>query len=230
MARSLARSFASGRVDLSSPRFHPPGATRPGSKCSDAKSVHALLRRVPEHRGGEGFAWPLTLGCGWKRVRTGQPSSAQDRWDCPKRGSPARSRPAVTHLYLEGDAQDPRRLQKPCVAPGIGGGPKGRGQLQVRVGASPAPPRLEPRPFHRPAPALGCQGSRMCLPPALRGPATSPARRRALRILRGRRGVSTSPGWLERPSVLRRAAGDGARRLSGSRRGDVGLTLGGGFC
>ncbi|KAM9612937.1 LOW QUALITY PROTEIN: ubiquitin carboxyl-terminal hydrolase isozyme L5 [Trichechus inunguis] len=31
-------------------------------------------------------------------------------------------------------------------------------------------------------------------------------------------------GWLERPPALRRAAGDGARRLSGSRRGDVGLT------
>lgn len=33
-----------------------------------------------------------------------------------------------------------------------------------------------------------------------------------------------SPGWLERLPVLGRAAGDGARRLSGSRRGDVGLT------
>ncbi|XP_073887388.1 ubiquitin carboxyl-terminal hydrolase isozyme L5 isoform X18 [Macaca fascicularis] len=30
-----------------------------------------------------------------------------------------------------------------------------------------------------------------------------------------------SLGWLERPRALRRAAGDGARRLSGSRRGDV---------
>ncbi|XP_055091365.2 ubiquitin carboxyl-terminal hydrolase isozyme L5 isoform X9 [Symphalangus syndactylus] len=33
-----------------------------------------------------------------------------------------------------------------------------------------------------------------------------------------------SLGWLERPPALRRAAGDGARRLSGSRRGDVWLT------
>ncbi|EAW91235.1 ubiquitin carboxyl-terminal hydrolase L5, isoform CRA_c [Homo sapiens] len=33
-----------------------------------------------------------------------------------------------------------------------------------------------------------------------------------------------SLGWLERPPALSRAAGDGARRLSGSRRGDVWLT------
>nr|XP_040133616.1 ubiquitin carboxyl-terminal hydrolase isozyme L5 isoform X5 [Ictidomys tridecemlineatus] len=36
--------------------------------------------------------------------------------------------------------------------------------------------------------------------------------------------VSMSPGWLERLPALGRAAGDGARRLSGSRRGDVWLT------
>lgn len=107
-----------------------------------------------------------------------------------------------------------------------------------RARTAPGSGRSEPRPVPSQAPPLpslrpssgGSQGSRMCLPPALRGSASSPARRRALRILRGRRGVSTSPGWLERPSVLWRAAGDGARRLSGSRRGDVGLTLGGGFC
>ncbi|XP_031240194.1 ubiquitin carboxyl-terminal hydrolase isozyme L5 isoform X4 [Mastomys coucha] len=48
----------------------------------------------------------------------------------------------------------------------------------------------------------------MYLPPPPQRPEAPPLlRRRALRILRGRRGVSTSPGWLERPSALRRAAG-----------------------
>lgn len=46
-----------------------------------------------------------------------------------------------------------------------------------------------------------------------------------LRIPQGPTRFSTSLGWLECLPALWRAAGDGARRLSGSRRGDVGLTI-----
>ncbi|XP_017747077.1 PREDICTED: ubiquitin carboxyl-terminal hydrolase isozyme L5 isoform X3 [Rhinopithecus bieti] len=57
--------------------------------------------------------------------------------------------------------------------------------------------------------------------PTAAGEFQAPALPNPLRVLQGLGRVSMSLGWLERPRALRRAAGDGARRLSGSRRGDV---------
>lgn len=92
----------------------------------------------------------------------------------------------------------------------------------------PGPPGSAPRasPAPSPGPAPDWRGARMFPPLA---PGSPP-------FLRGPAPLASAPGpprprksfgvfWAARASSrLCRAAGDGARRLSGSRRGDVGLT------
>uniref|UniRef100_F6QC69 Ubiquitin carboxyl-terminal hydrolase n=1 Tax=Callithrix jacchus TaxID=9483 RepID=F6QC69_CALJA len=101
------------------------------------------------------------------------------------------------------------------------------GDSSTAAGASRFGSRERAPPLFCPAPAPEGRGSRMLPPSALWIPALSsqaPALPNPLRVLQGLGRLSMSLGWLERPPALRRAAGDGARRLSGSRRGDVGLT------
>ncbi|XP_008972288.4 ubiquitin carboxyl-terminal hydrolase isozyme L5 isoform X7 [Pan paniscus] len=105
--------------------------------------------------------------------------------------------PQCPHLYLAADPLDPQRLQeKSCAALGNDKRRQPDGQRQRQQQQQPHCRR-------------GFQA------PALPNP---------LRVLQGLGRVSMSLGWLERPPALSRAAGDGARRLSGSRRGDVWLT------
>ncbi|XP_054306164.2 ubiquitin carboxyl-terminal hydrolase isozyme L5 isoform X5 [Pongo pygmaeus] len=107
--------------------------------------------------------------------------------------------PQCPHLYLAADPLDPQRLQeKSCAALGNDKRRQPDGQRQRQQ-------QQQQQPHCR----RGFQA------PALPNP---------LRVLQGLGRVSMSLGWLERPPALRRAAGDGARRLSGSRRGDVWLT------
>lgn len=94
------------------------------------------------------------------------------------------------------------------------------------AGTSDSAPGNEPRPSLFAPPPTGedpgcCLLRRAESPPFLLRPQPLP---NPLRVLHGLGRVSLSPEWLERPPALCRAAGDGARRLSGSRRGDVGLT------
>uniref|UniRef100_A0A8C0PQY9 Ubiquitin carboxyl-terminal hydrolase n=16 Tax=Eutheria TaxID=9347 RepID=A0A8C0PQY9_CANLF len=132
--------------------------------------------------------------------------------------------PAASSPVLGGPPKPQRHRVKPRALRGR----DGKTPQQPRAGPSPAAAAAaadSPRPSPGPRPRLpripdvASSGARI---PALSSQAPAPSA--PLRVPARPSPSSAVPGWLERPPALRRAAGDGARRLSGSRRGDVGLT------
>lgn len=105
-------------------------------------------RREREHRGGEGFAWPLTLGCGWKEESAHRPALKcpgslglhKTRFPGPQQ---ACSDPPVPGRRCSGPAAPPEALRR-----------TGNRRRPERARTAPGSGRSEPRPVPSRAPPL----------------------------------------------------------------------------
>lgn len=175
---------------------------------------------------------PRSQGCGMRdmedELNLARPRGRSDRTKGPSRP------PAVSSPVLAGRPSEPAAPLGEALR---GAGKRLEAAAALRAVTAPTPPTPgpagsapgnEPRPSTFAPPSLQTGEDPGCYllwrtesPPFLLRPRPLP---NLLRVLHGLGRVSLSLGWLERPPALSRAAGDGARRLSGSRRGDVGLT------